>query len=163
MITTLDIARLDDFTSFLQIHLSCFVAMQSRTTDQSISMSTLSDMIAGLATDLNIVSGKPATLHMPLPRVLDPLSIDYMVAGSRLGSKILCKRWGASTDPRVQRANNYFGQTGDPKLWPETCRALTAISADSPRAAAIVKDTKSQFQLFTAAYAKIVTTENERV
>tara|TARA_R110002012_G_scaffold232467_1_gene405291 strand:- start:11008 stop:11565 length:558 start_codon:yes stop_codon:yes gene_type:complete len=163
MITTLDITRLDDFANFLQIHLSCFVLMQSRASEPCLSTATLSDMIAELAADLDILSAKPKTPPLPLPRKLDPLAIDYMVAGSRLGSKILCKRWGASTDPRVRRANNYFGQAGDPKLWPATCRALTAIPADGPRAADIVKDTKTQFQLFAAAYAKIATTETEHV
>ena len=46
MITTLDITRLDDFANFLQIHLSCFVLMQSRASEPCLSTATLSDMIA---------------------------------------------------------------------------------------------------------------------
>ncbi|NSX55393.1 hypothetical protein [Parasulfitobacter algicola] len=159
MITTLDIAQLDDFRVFLQIHHCCFVVMRSRSLDQGLSTSVLSDMIDGLTADLEIVSGNRHAVDLPAPSALDPLSIDYMVAGSRLGSKILRKRWGASTDPCVQRANTYFSQAIDPKLWPETCRALSAMPPGSARADGIVEDTRIQFQLFAAAFAKIVTVE----
>ena len=158
-ITTLDIAQLHDFKVFLEIHHYCFVVMRSRALDQGLSTSVLADMIDRLAADLEIVSGGRHSFDLPVPAALDPLSIDYMVAGSRLGSKILRKRWGASTDPCVQRANSYFCQTDDPKLWPETCRALSAVPSGSARADAIVEDTRTQFQLFAAAFATVVTAQ----
>jgi len=160
MITTLDIAQLHDFRVFLQIHHCCFLVMQSLSLDQGLSTAPLSNMIDGLAMDLDIVSCNQSEIDLPIPSALDPLSIDYMVAGSRLGSKILYKRWSASTHPCVQRANTYFGQTSDPKLWSETCRALSAVPSTSERADIIVEDTKTQFQLFAAAFAKIVTAED---
>ncbi|WP_411890149.1 biliverdin-producing heme oxygenase [Yoonia sp. SDW83-1] len=163
MISTLDIARLRDFRVFLQIHHSCFLVMQARSLGQGLSTAALSNMIDGLAADLDAVTANPYAIDLPTPSALDPLSIDYMVAGSRLGSKILSKRWGASTDPCVQRANTYFGQAIDPKLWPETCRALSALPPSSARADAIVEDTRTQFQLFAAAFAKIVTAEDALV
>ncbi len=163
MISTLDIARLRDFRVFLQIHHSCFLVIQARSLGQGLSMVALSNMIDGLAADLDVVSDNRRTIDLPTPSALDPLSVDYMVAGSRLGSKILRKRWQTSTDPCVQRANSYFGQAIDPKLWPKTCRALSAVPPSSARADAIVEDTRTQFQLFAAAFAKIVTAEDTLV
>jgi heme oxygenase (biliverdin-IX-beta and delta-forming) len=160
MITTLDIAQLADFKVFLKLHHSCFVVMWSRAADQGRSNSALSGMIDCLAADLEIVSESRHPVKLPLPAALDPLAIDYMVAGSRLGSVILRKRWQTSTDPCVQRANTYFGQPVDPTLWPEICRALSAVPMGSARADAIVKDTKTQFQLFAAAFAKIANPES---
>ena len=157
MITTLDIARLRDFRAFLHIHHACFLAIQARSTGQGLSATTLSVMIDGLAADLDVVSGHRSAIDLPTLPALDPLSIDYMVAGSRLGSKSLRKRWAASTDPCVQSAKTYFGQTIDPNLWPDTLHALSAVSPSSARAGAIVEDTKAQFRLFAAAFAKMVT------
>jgi len=159
MITTLDIAQLADFKVFLKMHHCCFVVMRSRAMDQGLSTSALPGMIDSLAADLKVVFGDRHPVDLPIPAALDPLSIDYMVAGSRLGSAILRKRWQTSTDPCVQRANTYFGQPVDPTLWPETCRALSAVPTGSARADAIVKDTKTQFQLFAAAFAKAANLE----
>ena len=160
MITSLDIARVSDFALFLRLHLSYFLVMQSRSSDQNISAATLSDMVDGLTADLGIVSRDHPAVDTPLPAALDPLAVDYMVAGSRLGSKILRKRWGASADPIVQNANNYFRKTGDPNLWPDVCRALSAVPMESERARAIVKDTKTLFQLFAAVFTKLAKTED---
>ena len=159
MVTTLDIAKLADFILFLQLHHRCFTAIKSQAEEHGRSRKTLSYMIDGLAADLSSLSSDRAAIDLPLLPQLDPLSIDYMVAGSRLGSKILRKRWSASTDQRVQRADSYFGQAVDPNLWPETCRALSEVPMGSARADKIVDDTKTQFQLFATAFAKIALAE----
>ena len=85
---------------------------------------------------------------------LDPLAVDYVVAGSRLGLKVLKTRWASSSDPLVRAAGAYFTQPNAAPAWPKVCRALSTVSLDSARAGAITRDTKRIFDLFAATYRR---------
>lgn len=94
-----------------------------------------------------------------LPSAIDPLAIDYIAAGSRLGTKVLYKRWAASTDQTVHAANNYFGLENDAGFWHATCEALSDIPVKSARAQTIVRDTRTLFALFASVYNNSVAQE----
>lgn len=151
MVSRLDMACRRDFGTFVDVHLDCFTAMQRRLSQNSLSTLVLSGMIDGLKADSDLMRRSPSrTVTATLPD-LDPLAIDYIVAGSRLGSKVLQKRWATSKDTIVRRANHYFDHTSDPMLWRETCDALSGVPAGSQRAQTIVRDSKILFQFFAAA------------
>lgn len=146
--TQIDIASRDGLKAFVGVHLACFQMMQARLRSSNLSAATLQDMINGLALDA-VVLGLDHPVDAPaLEQQIDPLAIDYLVAGSRLGSKVLSRRWAQSQDPLVQNAKTYFSQPSDPTLWPATCRALSDIPVAHARAAYIVKDARTLFQLF---------------
>ena len=159
-ISTLDITRIDGFCRFLHIHHTCFTAMQTRALAACQSRLALADMVDGLSRDLSAVGAQKAALHLALPPRLDPLAVDYMVAGSRLGTKVLHRIWAQATDPMVRQADGYFGLTGTPTLWPDTCHNLSRVPVDTPRAAAIVADTKTLFQLFSTAFDALGTDQD---
>lgn len=160
LIGTLDISQRLGFTTFAEMHLSCFLAMQARQSATSKSAQTLRNMIDGLRKDLSVVTDRKTVTRAELPNHVAPLAIDYIVAGSRLGSKVLRKRWSKSTDGKVQGASVYFQQPVDPRLWPETCQALSDVVPTSAQAGAIIKDTKALFQLFSTAFDAAVLTQD---
>ena len=86
---------------------------------------------------------------------LDPLAVDYVVAGSRLGLKVLKTRWASSSDPLVRAAGAYFTLQNAAPSWPKVCRALSTVPLDSTRAGAITRDTKRIFDLFAATYRRV--------
>lgn len=160
LVGSLDISQRSGFTAFAEMHLSCFLAMQSRQSEDSNSVQTLQDMIDGLRKDLLVITDRETVTRSELTHTVAPLAIDYIVAGSRLGSKVLRKRWSKSTDASVQGASVYFQQDADPKLWPETCASLSEVASTSLQAATIVKDTKTLFQLFSTAFDTAVLTQD---
>lgn len=159
MFSALDIAQPAGLQRFIGVHLSCFRTMSSRALNGSHSHSLLSLMVCSLALDVEILGGSGRCTINSLPANIDPLAIDYLVAGSRLGSKVLYKRWSISDVSIVRRANNYFGLATDPSFWQLTCTALADIDPNSARADAIVQDTKILFELFSTAYESTVATE----
>ena len=160
LISAIDIAELPGFRLFAQLHWQCFAVMQSRQGDPSRSRETLQAMLDGLRHDLTVINAEPGRLDAALSPRIDPLAIDYMVAGSRLGTKVLKKSWARSTDARVNAAQGYFGQEYDADLWRDTCLALSYVPVDSLRARAIVDDTRALFHLFEAAFHGLRTDED---
>lgn len=137
--------------------------MQAHANEACQSRATLDGMVTALRADVErFDGGQPARAH-PLSGPLDPLAIDYMVAGSRLGTKILHKTWAASAHPAVLRANSYFGQEIDATLWPQTCQALTSVNASSARADKVVADTRRLFKMFVTVFQDLGTDQEALV
>lgn len=159
LLSSLDIAQHEDFSSFAEIHLVCFQKIHGCANGVGYALQLLSDMVRCLRSDLAVL-GHPSSSTPPAPYpTLDPLAVDYIVAGSRLGSKVLKKRWLMSDDATVQGADSYFSLAVDASFWPDTCRKLDEISPGSARAAAIIKDTQAMFDLFSTAYNDTIKTK----
>lgn len=152
--TALDISERAGFSVFVHVHLTCFQMMADAAEEGSYAGGLLRQMAAALSDDRAVLGTAQPAPHSMLPATLDPLAIDYLVAGSRLGTKVLRKRWAASADPVMQRANAYFGLESDPAFWRSTCAALSSIAADSPRAKAITRDSKILFGLFLTVFER---------
>lgn len=159
MFTALDIAAHAGFARFVSVHLACFTAMSERAPTGGHAHGLLCEMTQRLGLDNALLSGAEAGDGIALPACIDPRAIDYLVAGSRLGSKVLFKRWAGSSDPVVQRAHHYFSLDSDPSFWRATCDALAAIDPAGPEAKRIVADTKALFGLFSSVYAQSVERE----
>lgn len=152
MFAALDLGHADGFARFVGVHLACFEMMLEQADHGSTSQCLLRDMVDGLTLDADLLGSGRLQTDAKLEKTPDPLAVDYVVAGSRLGSKVLFKRWAAATDPAVQRANNYFGLDSDASFWRVTCDRLAGIAPDSDRAQEITQDTKMLFELFATAF-----------
>jgi hypothetical protein len=107
----------------------------------------LHDLIARLDADL-AATGTTAHPAQPL-RGLDPLAVDYLILGSRLGTEVLRRQIFADQPPSALPA--YFQLSPQPDLWRAHCAALDAIDPASARAAAVIADTNTAFSLFQQA------------
>ncbi|WP_208987496.1 heme oxygenase-like domain-containing protein [Roseibium marinum] len=107
----------------------------------------MTDLIRRLDLDL-LSSGKTAAEVAPAGP-LEPLAVDYLVLGSRLGTEVLRLRLfsGYPSD----KIPAYFRAPALPQLWSAHCTALDAIPPGSARADQILEDVKTGFALFGQA------------
>ena len=131
-----------------------FLSMQSAAL-QTLSASEVSsqmgamirDLIERAALDLRQLESstqKPAAAIEPV----HPLAIEYAIAGSRLGSQLLKKRWQAATDPQVRRACAYFSAPSYTDTWARFCDTTETMSSTGPLADQIVRDANRIFHLY---------------
>ncbi|MEM6438616.1 MAG: biliverdin-producing heme oxygenase [Pseudomonadota bacterium] len=151
MISVLDLGDAEDFARFADVHAACFGALGASDGASRATRRLLSEMIARLSDDLLTLKARPPSARPATPANLDPLAIDYVVEGSRLGSQVLKRRWETSTDPAVRAADRYFGLPADPLGWRATCAALSCLRVDGRRAARVTRDVDALFDLFADA------------
>ena len=166
LFSALDITRRVDYARFIGVHLAVFEVLQRHLAPSSLTRPQLLAGLACLQRDLATLGERHAQMrhrpaeHGEMPaghdaaEALDPLAVDYVIAGSRLGLKVLKTRWAGSADPLVRAAGAYFTQPNAASLWSEVCRALSTVPLDSARAGAITRDTKRIFDLFAATYRR---------
>ena len=150
----LDLQVRADFPVFLAAHFMAFstlrrLGMQGRLVRQD----DLARFEQALGRDLNVFGHNAhPTLTMDAP--CDPIALDHIVLGSRLGTAVLRKRWQGSSDAMVLRAGAYFGLPQDAHLWRQHCAAMAErdeTGADADRA---VADTRRLFGLFETALSR---------
>ena len=180
LFSALDITRRVDYARFIGVHLAVFEVLQRHLAPSSLTRQQLLAGLACLQRDLATLGERRAQMrhrptghdempagHGEMPAGhgempvghdaadgLDPLAVDYVVAGSRLGLKVLKTRWASSSDPLVRAAGAYFTLQNAAPSWPKVCRALSTVPLDSTRAGAITRDTKRIFDLFAATYRR---------
>ena len=148
LLSFFDIARPDGLEGFLLVHKYCFREMQGLAAPDSHAAASLQKMIEGIERDLETLGVRSSLTSSTRAANADLLAIDYMIEGSRLGSKVLKRKWSGSSDPVVQRADSYFSIDPVPGRWREVCAALSDIPADSRRARQIIADTRQLFGMF---------------
>lgn len=142
-----------DYARFLSLHARCFAELLEYAGEACLTQALLAEMCAALEDDLDSLghtnpSGRAEGVGLSEP--VDPLAIDYVVAGSRLGSQILKQRWAGAKDQNVRLAGTYLGLMHDPALWRTVCGRLSEIKPDSPRAMHVMDDVCAIFDLFAA-------------
>ncbi|WP_375281241.1 hypothetical protein [Pseudooctadecabacter sp.] len=143
-----DVATQAGLTGFLDIHHACFSQMRIASDNDAELQAGLTDMIDRIDADLRRLGARPSCATIGLDAAVDPLAMAYLVEGSRLGSKVLGRRWASSDDPNVLAADAYFSLEPVKGRWREVCDLLAAVPPDSTRAATISRDTATLFRLF---------------
>ena len=156
LFSALDITRRVDYARFIGVHLAVFEVLRPHLAPASLTRPQLLAGLACLRRDLATLGQRRLETQAGHGEAdgLDPLAVDYVVAGARLGLKVLQARWAGSADPLVRAAGAYFTQPNAASPWPKVCRALSKLPLDSARAGAITRDTRRIFNLFAAAYQR---------
>ena len=156
LFSALDITRRVDYARFIGVHLAVFEVLRPHLSPASLTRPQLLAGLACLQRDLATLGQRRLETQAGHGEAdgLDPLAVDYVVAGSRLGLKVLQARWAGSADPLVLAAGAYFTQPFAASPWPKVCRALSKVPVDSARAGAITRDTRRIFDLFAAVYGR---------
>lgn len=159
--SAIDLRAADGFVRFLSIHQGCFRQMRGLAAPRTLTWQSLDDMVQALEADLASMGAAPApTVPCDAPRV-DGLAMDYVIEGSRLGTKVLRRNWLGASDPAVRRASAYFSLVPTPGRWHEICEKLSELPADGARARAIIEDTRMLFSLFYTAVCAPVSDHHE--
>lgn len=143
-----DVSCQEGLGEFLRIHLTCFEVMQRAATQDSRAERSLQTMCSAIKRDLSVLMQIRRPPQTEALGPTDPLALDYLIEGSRLGTIVLRRRWDCTDDPVVRAADSYFSIQPEAGRWREVCKDLSAIPSDSPRAAAMIRDTKDLFGLF---------------
>ncbi len=85
---------------------------------------------------------------LPPMGVPHPLSVDYVIAGSRLGSRILRARWEEASDPSVKAARAYMTAPDYVGLWREFCEASEQLPATGEYADRVTEGAAAIFRLY---------------
>lgn len=108
-------------------------------------LAVLDDALVRLRADLCAPRGSSRVSVISL----DPIAIDYLVLGSRLGVEVLRRRWIAEFRQESLPAD--FSQPeGNPakQLWKDLCERLALIDPSSDQARRIILDSQSGYALF---------------
>ncbi|NNE88220.1 MAG: hypothetical protein HKN27_09105 [Silicimonas sp.] len=148
----LDIQTRDGLVTFLQTHRAAFDAVLNSGTrfDGRIKETHVADIIKALDTDLK-------SLRVPVLRLsaqrypYDPLAVDHIVLGSRLGTAVLRGKWLMSSDRQVRQARAYFAQPQMTEEWRAHCMHLSSLDSEDVAGQRLIADARKLFDLFESA------------
>lgn len=118
---------------------------------------TLLVMLAAIEFDL-------AALQVPVVSVdqvepsdgdIHPLGLIYVIAGSRLGARILLADIQASHDPIVATATQYFSCSESDDMWKSVSTQLTAWSGSAEEEKKIIASAQTAFIWFETAHRSV--------
>lgn len=145
-----DLATREGLGGFLAAHGAALGALRSTPGKGSEQAEALRrDAVAAVEGDLQSL-GRQAGPAVAGPG-LHPSAVLYVLLGSRLGLRVLERRWAASVDPRVAGAGRLFGLAGRVAEWRRFCEEAGAESGEGPEADRVVADAERAFGLYLAA------------
>lgn len=149
-----DLADADGLRGFLTMQALAFHGL-GKVAHKAQTAALIRDLEHAVHLDLETLGHKrPERAGLPaITAPVEGLAVDYLVAGSRLGSSVLKKRWAAAIHPQVKAADRYFGGPDHLEYW----KAFVARSEEMPGqgqlADKVVADTNDLFA-FQLACAK---------
>ncbi|MEQ9314813.1 MAG: biliverdin-producing heme oxygenase [Henriciella sp.] len=150
-----DLTDRADLSAFLEAHaLALSWCTDAIPADRSEFSALMRGLIAAIGDDLAHL-GAPAQSHWPAkPNALrgDALGLIYVVAGSRLGGRVLVRQILAAEDPVVASATRYFTCTEGDALWQSVQVALQDWTGSSDQEARLVEGARSAFQYYEDAH-----------
>lgn len=145
--TRLNLAERGDYCVFLTAHALAFATLA-----QGWQRHDLVDFVPLrrlLSDDLKALEARD-----PLPpfetRVIGPLGVAYVIAGSHFGKNILLKRWSVSNDPAVLAAGSYLRSSALKAAWTRTLPILAKLS--DTEAQHVVTEARQCFSLFQTCH-----------
>lgn len=108
---------------------------------------TLDDIDA----DLGVLGRAVPDLLLPRPVADHPIARSYVWYGSRLGMKMLARRWDRATDPAVVAAGAFVARLAERPDWRPVAEALDALSGRGRVADAATRATRDWFAVLEQA------------
>lgn len=151
LIGTLDLSEMASLRIFLRSHLVFFQSIKNVDGDRAIP-----NLITCLLADIATFDASPKPAKVEALVGLDPLAVDYIVSGSRLGNEVLKRRWMKSNDLSVLKANRYFSAEAGINPWQQVCLALSSVDCSSLRSIQITRDVRLLFNKMTAIFEEFI-------
>ncbi|WP_176559246.1 hypothetical protein [Rubellimicrobium roseum] len=144
--SVLDLRQTVDLGRFLRSQLSVLLAVRCGPGRHAEDAERLRrSMIGALQADLrhlDLKAVRPAT-----ERRLDATAVHYILLGSRLGTRVLHRRWLGATDAAVAGAGRYLGTTPPTAAWRKFCAELLQMPDQGTEADRITHDACILFDL----------------
>lgn len=115
------------------------------------------DPLDEIAADLEKLHAEvPPAWTPPKPLISPWIGCVYVVAGSRLGARLLIRRVQASEDKSVSNTTGYLASQQDPAPWSKTLAYLRSDQANALDTPHVVAAANRTFDLFLAALEDVV-------
>nr|WP_306265004.1 biliverdin-producing heme oxygenase [Pararhizobium sp. IMCC3301] len=149
--STLDLTRRDGLSRFLLSHFMALSGCHARLDqlDDLPAMLRPPSLLPEIQADLQVLGvSRREPQGLKLTGQMSSLGICYVIAGSRLGTKLLQRRWAQSHDPQVLRAGQYLSSGTYDNYWPQFVKYLDGMLAPDDNRAAIERSARLTFRLF---------------
>lgn len=136
-------------TGYLAAQRSALGAMQAKSDSAAPPrcFDILNDLLARLDHDLPHTHLPPMFADSLSP--LDPLAVDYLVLGSRMGTEVIRRRCFPTAE--LNDIPTYFTQASHADIWHAHCADLDSLDPLSDRAARVLRDAEVGFRIFHRA------------
>lgn len=118
---------------------------------------TLVTMITAIEQDLAALDARPSVacqIDADDTRI-HPLGLIYVIAGSRLGARILLAEIRASSDPVVAAATRYFTCPQSEDMWKSVSNTLKVWTGPADEEKEIIASARTAFTWFEAAHRTV--------
>ena len=149
-----DLTRPDGLRPFLAAHRDAFGRLREATpdTDGDDLAEMLDIALEDIGRDLDALGAPPRPAPVqPAPEDDDPLARRYIWLGSRLGTRMLARRWREASDLEVRQAGRYLSAVPASGPWRTLCSTLEDMSARGTRAERVLAASNGWFAVFEAA------------
>ncbi len=150
-VSELDLSQPEQYRLFLATNADAYGAVLSALPRKSALATQIAGLRSLMLTDLHALTGEHhRSAHKSPAQTAHPLGVQYVLAGSHFGKRVLTKRWSKSADPRVLAAGSFLHNDVLGALWPLTLSALEKINPQDDEANVIVRSAASTFDIFYA-------------
>lgn len=146
-----DPTSLAGYAGFLAAHDAALRTLDRDTTLPPPLRARITRDIALIGRDLAHLGACADRMPLPSAHVHDPVAVEYIHLGSRMGLKIILNRWRQSRDDRVGVSAAFLSATDPPDLWRHFCTRLATMPVSGPVADRIVTDCISLFSIYALA------------
>jgi len=158
--SALNLQHVDGYSSFLRSHhMALGYCYRAFATNGAKGDLLPPNPASELSNDILALGGNiPADWapHQPLEGA--PLGMAYVLAGSRLGARILLKRVLEEPSRIPAQATAYLESQQDPAPWKKIVTSLKALKADPDTANAIILSARQTFGVFNEALGELIDT-----
>ncbi len=149
--SALDLTSRDGLSRFLLSHFSALSICHARLDRLDDLPATLRppSLLPEIQADLQALGVSPRKPQEPaLEGHMNSLGIVYVMAGSRLGTKLLQRRWAQSLDPQVLRAGQYLSSGAYDNYWRRFVKHLDGLLPPDDNRTAMNRSARLTFKLF---------------
>ncbi|RVV98455.1 hypothetical protein EKE94_05920 [Mesobaculum littorinae] len=161
MLADCDVATAPGLAAFLAVQADALARLAPICADGATRRFVI-DLLAAARTDLRalgVVDPEPAGTDtatsafdgVPAPRMLDPLAVDYVIFGSRLGNTVMHRHWSATADPAARQAGRFLSLPVPADGWRGLTARLSAMPATGVDADRTICDARAVFALYGRA------------
>ena len=145
----LDLSNPEDYRVFLAANADAYRAVLDALPPENALAETIGGLHALLLGDIAALTGEAhrRQLHKT-PDTPHSLGVQYVLAGSHFGKRVLTKRWSKSQDARVLAAGAFLANDVLPAMWPTTLKMLDDIDPKNDEANVIVYSAHGTFSIF---------------
>lgn len=147
LVSGADLRQPEGYARFLAMNAAAFRALaDAEVSGDFATMDVIRGLADAAAADLHCLGHTAPTTHSK-PHA-EALAIDYVVLGSRIGTKVLRRVWQGSSDPHVLSAGRYFALPDAMCDWRALCDRMKAMPGDDVKSSEVLKDVNDLFRLF---------------